>query len=201
MVAPWFRVKGHVKVPCRCQCGKQKAVFAGNLQRGLSQGCTSCGLRTTPPAWEPLRKRVNAARQRCTNTSDRHWRRYGGRGIRFLFPSVDAGIRWVAENLPGWESAEIDRIDNNGHYGPGNLRLVTRRGNVNNRESTALVLWKGSLVPVTLWAENPYGYGPAYRYVKQGLTGEQIVAQARKAVTEKRKGWRRIEERLAHTIY
>ena len=80
---------------------------------------------------------------------------------------------------------------------PGNLRLVTRRGNVNNRAATALVLWRGSLVPVTLWAENPYGYGPAYRYVKQGMTGEQIVAQARKAVAEKRKGWRRIEERLA----
>ena len=32
----------HVRWWCRCQCGKIRDVFAGNLTRGLSQSCGAC---------------------------------------------------------------------------------------------------------------------------------------------------------------
>ena len=50
------------------------------------------------------------------------YERYGARGIEFRFSSVNAATHWVSENLgipKNAESMELDRIDNNKHYEPG----------------------------------------------------------------------------------
>lgn len=74
-------------------------------------------------------------RQRCTNPRDGSWRNYGGRGIEFRFASVGAAVQWIKEHLPHptYLRLDVDRIDNNGHYEPGNLRLATRQQNLANR--------------------------------------------------------------------
>jgi len=71
-----------------------------------------------------------SAKDRCTNPSNHSWKNYGGRGIRFLFESYEQfiaclGLRPVDMTL--------DRINNDGHYEPGNVRWATRSRQAYNR--------------------------------------------------------------------
>lgn len=63
---------------------------------------------------------------------------YGGRGIKCLFKSSDEFARYVLETLHANPvGLDIDRIDNNGHYTPGNIRLVPHQTNQQNRRCCA----------------------------------------------------------------
>lgn len=133
---------------------------------------------------------MTSAKQRCTNQNDRNFHNYGGRGIEFKFPSATAACEWIVENLPNVDrSMEVDRIDNDGHYEPGNLRLVPRSVNQANRRDTVLPEWNQD--------EWPYARTVVVRKLSSGMTREQIIEDARKAVRERRKNWRGIEARLA----
>lgn len=94
-------------------------------------GCRSCGNPRQAPKW--LVMRAISAKQRCTNPKDRAYERYGARGIRFEFSSPTAMAVWVQENLGLHREMELDRIDNDGHYAPGNLRYLNRSQNQSNK--------------------------------------------------------------------
>ena len=71
------------------------------------------------------------------NPRSHSYARYGARGIEFRFPSPNAAATWVAENLGvASRSLELDRIDNDGHYEPGNIRWAHPVENIaNSRKS------------------------------------------------------------------
>lgn len=76
-----------------------------------------------------LKKSRNAylnAKSRCENHNLACWPNYGGRGIKFLFKSLD---QWLAEiGLPPSELHSVDRFPNNdGNYEPGNVRWATAK--------------------------------------------------------------------------
>lgn len=83
----------------------------------------------------PLHRVWKAMRQRCGDPNADNYRWYGGRGIAVcdewqrdytLFAS------WARAN--GYsEGDELDRIDNDGPYGPDNCRWVTKLTNLANR--------------------------------------------------------------------
>jgi hypothetical protein len=74
-----------------------------------------------------LRSMFSNVNSRCNNPRDISYKWYGGRGIKCKFKSVDEFVSYVVNNL------QIDRIDNNGHYERGNIRLTTAKENSNNR--------------------------------------------------------------------
>jgi hypothetical protein len=84
----------------------------------------------------------------------------------------------------------IDRIDVDGHYEPGNLRWATQQEQSWNKRTNVREQW--TYVP----EEWPYEFNTVQRKLTEGWTREQIIEQAKLAVVEKRKGWRRIKERL-----
>ena len=76
--------------------------------------------------------RAISATQRCTNPKDRRYADYGGRGVQFVFESPTSMGLWVMEHLGLQPEMQIDRINNEGPYGPGNLRWATREENQQN---------------------------------------------------------------------
>lgn len=169
-----------------------------NLVRGLTSRCRPCAAarRSDPEHYRLLNHRTRAMRQRCSVPTSPAYPRYGGRGIEFRFASAREATLWIDANLPGWQGAEIDRIDNNGHYEPGNLRLATRAEQNANRELNVYTTWRGLKLLAYTWAESPFAPNTTVRYAAVGLTGEQIVEQAWAAVIGKRKNWRGIEAKL-----
>lgn len=178
--------KDYRYVKVRCQCGRVMCRSLDNLRAGKSTQCQRClgkKARTPWPQW--LARRLTAAKLRCTHPQSPGWRNYGGRGIEFRFDSVTAAADWVWRNLGADDKTkEIDRIDNNGHYEAGNLRWATRSEQQCNRRGVII----GAFNP----HEWPYCRSRVTKYAKQGMDRAQILQQAKKAVKEKRKGWRRI---------
>lgn len=146
VLSPTVRwVSGARYLRTRCNgCRKVRWQSMDNLRKGKSLGCQPCSQPRRIPKW--LDKRLTAAKQRCTNRSDPGYANYGGRGIQFQFPSVlEAGL-WIQKRLGLHRDLTLDRIDNNGHYAPGNLRWTTVQAQAVNRRRTARVRWKGRLL-------------------------------------------------------
>lgn len=192
------RVKGYIYVKVRCHSSGKTAWRALDSMRSGAATSLHRNGRIPVPHAKILGRRFDAARARCTKPSHKQFADYGGRGIQMRFASRMEFIRWVVEHLPheDYVGVEIDRRNNNGHYEPGNLRLVTRKEQLANRRNTGWVFWRGGKVLVDEWP-SPYERGTTARYARLGLTGEQIIAQAHKAVSEKRKNWQTIAARLA----
>jgi hypothetical protein len=76
---------------------------------------------------------------RTCDPSAQNWEDYGGRGIQTYEPwrtDATAFINWIMENLgPRPDGCTLDRIDNDGHYEPGNLQWGTRAQQTANRRS------------------------------------------------------------------
>ena len=164
-----------------------------NLKRGLSE-CPTCRASAKRPYPPWLARRLTDAKQRCENPEKPKYDLYGGRGIRFSFPSVHEAAMYIFENFsPLDRTLTIDRIDSNGDYAPGNIRMVPLTENQANRRSTLL-----SEFDQKYW---PYSSGVVRKMLSQGLTREEIISRARLAVKNRYKNWRGIEERLRSMIF
>ena len=88
---------------------------------------------------------------------------------------------------------ELDRINTNGHYEPGNIRFVPRPVNQANRRNTVL-----SEFLQQYW---PYCRSTVVQKLSAGETRDQIISDAKTAVNEKWKSWRLISARLDFMTY
>ena len=140
--------KSHVR--CQCNCGRISDVTVSNLYSGKSTGCDSCAkcLAAQTQNWEyiavcsdttirrRLLNRICAIVSRCTRDNS-HSKHYKDRGITVLQEWVDDRTKFLAYllTLPGYNNPvlEIDRIDNDKGYIPGNLRFTTRSVQMRNR--------------------------------------------------------------------
>jgi hypothetical protein len=75
-------------------------------------------------------------RQRCNNPKCPGYKTYGQRGIKCKFKNADEFVDYMTSTFKQHpKGLEIDRINNDGHYEPGNLRLVTKSINLSNRRT------------------------------------------------------------------
>ena len=139
---------------CACSCGNKSTVRLCCLRAGKTQSCgckkveasTTHGLR-----YSPLRARHRAMIKRCYRRSHPSFHNYGGRGIKVTaqFRSLEGFCKWNAslpiENQfrPG---LTLERIDNNGDYGPHNCRWADRQEQARNRRDNYRVRFKGKWV-------------------------------------------------------
>ena len=94
-------------------------------------------------------------KHRCNSVVSPAYYNYGGRGITVCKEWQDDPtefIKWAEQN--GWRlGLEIDRIDNNGNYSPGNCRFVTRFNSAQNKRTTSTVTHNGKTLSISLWKE------------------------------------------------
>lgn len=171
------RERRFVHVLCECvTCGYRSVISLSNLQGGRTKGCRACNQPVRFPKW--LYARAQAMKQRCENPKDRRYKDYGGRGIEFRFDSATTCALWIKENLTlpsDPESFELDRIDNDGHYEPGNLRWVTRQLNLNNTRASK---WGPLMHKFKLaYPEVRYADASLRSYLALGMSFEEIAAR------------------------
>ena len=190
----WSLKWNHCMVLCQCQkCKTVKWINYSALRRQKTKGCQHCSKPRQIPRW--LERRLSAAKSRCENPEDPAFPLYGGRGIRFCFGSVlEAGLYLLSlYNGKLNRNLQLDRIDTNGNYEAGNLRMVTREENIANRRITVLSEFRQ-----VYW---PYARSVVIRKLSKGMTREEIIEDAIKAVENKTKCWKLIEARLEFMTY
>ncbi len=80
---------------------------------------------------------------RCYNKKHKQYFRYGGRGIAVCNRWKNSFFAFYADmGLRPFPKAQIDRIDNDGNYEPGNCRWTTSAQNCRNRSNNKLTLSK-----------------------------------------------------------
>lgn len=92
--------------------------------------------------------------RRCHQEDRRDYPRYGGRGVTVCLRWRESLENFIADmGLRPTRVAQIDRIDNERGYEPGNCRWVTVRENCRNRRCATFVEFEGSRQRVSDLAE------------------------------------------------
>lgn len=140
---------------CSCDCGGEREVIGSNLVSGevVSCGCRN-GNKTHGKTGTSLYNRWKAMIQRCENPNNKRYAAYGGRGIRVCREwreSFEAFARDVGSGFS--PELELDRIDVNGNYAPGNVRWVPQTVNARNKRSSRYLTFHGRTLTVAEWAD------------------------------------------------
>jgi hypothetical protein len=131
-------------------CRGTFALFVSNIRLKKTTGC-ACqkGVKyNNDPRARVLGVRYSVMLSRINIPTCPAYPNYGGRGIQNKFTSREHYVRWVLENLPHptYKGVQIDRINNDGHYEPGNLRLVTSAENLRNSRKNRWIEFFGERI-------------------------------------------------------
>jgi len=131
---------------CVCDCGKNFTTQGASLRYGVTQSC-GCLKEEDKVRLSNLNRSHSLSKtywfrifhqekNRCNNPRNRAYKDYGGRGIRFLFTSLEQFVAELGERPTPKHT--VDRINNNGHYEPGNVRYATWEQQANNQRHKRL---------------------------------------------------------------
>lgn len=127
-----------------CGCYHKEIAGSGEAGRKVTYTRTRDGkMQTVTRVLEhhgqsktPLYRQWKGMNLRCNNPETHNYKWYGGKGVRVCPEWEDDFLAYKAwADANGYNPGlELDRIDENGHYGPDNCRFVTKKANIRNRD-------------------------------------------------------------------
>ncbi len=143
---------------CRCACGNESVVLGGGLTNGTSTSCGCfCRERHTKHGHAGKIRHIlysiwTGLRNRCNNTENKDYYRYGAVGIKVC-------ERWNSFDLflddmeSGYKRGlSVDRIDTHGNYSPENCRWATKIEQSRNRFDNVYLELDGKKMLMLEWA-------------------------------------------------
>ncbi len=177
----------------RCECGTELIAAASKMHRGdkLSCGClqrdmvrkhgAASGGQRSPEysVWAKMRRR-------CSSKTDDRYADYGGRGIVVCARWQDSFENFYEDMGPRPNGTQLDRIDNDGNYEPGNCRWATRKVQQNNMRANRVLEFDGKRKTMSEWAGH---IGVPYSLIQSRIQRGWPVGEA--LTSPNRKGWKR----------
>lgn len=125
-----------------CKCGNYLEVLQNQITRKspspLSCGCLKrAGRLTHGLSRHPLYIKWVGMKQRCYNVKDSSYLFYGGRGIVVCKRWKNSVANFIEDMGPTYqEGLTLDRIRNDGNYGPNNCKWSTVTEQAKNKRSS-----------------------------------------------------------------
>lgn len=171
---------------CQCDCGNEHKARGKLLKDGHTKSCgcmkysgleryktthghsPRSGQSRTYKSWAKMR-------ERCNNPNSKGYEYYGDRGIT-VDPKWDKFENFLHDMGECPDNLELDRIDNNEGYEPGNCRWADEQTQSENRLNVRWVQANGKTVTLK-GASRQLGlnYPTLLRLVAQGLSAQQAV--------------------------
>ncbi len=164
----WGMRIGQIK---SCGCYRKSAMLKGRTKKHAEQ--KTHGLSHTPEheSWRGMIKR-------CHDPETRHYKNYGGRGIRVCDRWRESFEAFFADMGPRPPGTSIDRINNESGYEPGNCRWATAIEQARNKRTSVKTEFRGMVLCVSEIADiGGISRATVSRRFKAGLRGEDLVAQ------------------------
>lgn len=155
--------KAGVQFLCACDCGRQTVVWSASLTGGTTRSCGCLARETTSkvkrthgmshvPEYGIWMKMV----LRCEPERAQREPHYAGRGITVTdrWTGADGFLNFLADMGPRPSPRHsLDRIDNDGHYEPGNCRWATRAEQARNKRNSVTIQFRGETLCLGDWAD------------------------------------------------
>ncbi len=188
------RTNSQVAWRCVCDCGKQTVVRGSELRSGTTKSCGCLGREISRQKATKHGHTLNGAsreyhswqsmHRRCCNPEHKHWKHYGGRGIKIYPPWRSSDPNGFSNFLSDMGKRPtgtcLDRIDNNDHYSPSNCRWATPLQQHRNRNNNVHVIALGETKTLSEWAEDPRCSvlsGTIARRITAGWTPDDAVSR------------------------
>lgn len=144
---------------CECDCGVSVEVQGPNLRNGNTKSCgcyqaesMAAANRTHGMTGSPEHQSWRSMWERCTNTQNSHYHRYGGIGIT-VHESWRSFEIFYRDMGPRPAGMTLDRHPNpKGNYGPGNCRWATPKQQSRNTSRNIYLTWNGRTMCREDWA-------------------------------------------------
>jgi hypothetical protein len=163
-----------------CKCTRCDRLFQTQGYHIAKGGVLTCGCSRTKHGWCPQDGRTKewkcwaSIKQRCSPGG-----KYFNKGVYLYEPWAKDFSLFIKElgKAPS-KDHQIDRIDNNNGYFPGNIRWVSRKQNQRNRECTIFVEYQGRRIPLSELCDNlniPNSF--IYKRVRRGWSIEDAITK------------------------
>lgn len=91
---------------------------------------------------------------RCYNPKHKEFKNYGARGVSVCGQWRDFNVFFADMGERPSPLHSLDRVDNNGNYGPENCRWATKSEQSNNKRTNRIIQHDGLALNVAQWARH-----------------------------------------------